>query len=158
MLPLRLPGPPRPASRGFTLIEVMITVAIVGILAAVALPAYRAYVVRGRLVAGTNALASLRTSMEQYYQDNRKYGTGSNCATDATANAWNGFASTEHFKFECTLTDAVTQQSYSIKATGFAGAVSGDVYAIDQNGNRSTSVFKGATVSESCWLSRSSTC
>lgn len=149
-----------PARRaaGFTLIEVMIVVAIIAILAAVAIPSYRDYIRRGQAAEAFSALSDFRSKMEQYYQDNRKYGTGSNCATDATANAWNGFASTEHFKFECALTDAVTQQSYSIKATGIAGAVSGDVYSIDQNGNRSTSVFKGATVSEPCWLSRSSTC
>jgi len=60
---------------GFTLIEVMIAVAIVGILIAIALPSYRNYVIRGKLVAGTNALANMRAQMEQYYQDNRTYAT-----------------------------------------------------------------------------------
>ena len=66
--------------RGFTLIEAMITVALVAILAAVALPSYRDYVIRGRLVDATNALSSTRARMEQFYQDKRTY-VGGPCAT-----------------------------------------------------------------------------
>jgi len=60
-------------ARGFTLIEVMITVAIVAILAAVGVPAYSDYLLRGRLVEGPNTLGSERVLMEQYFQDNRTY-------------------------------------------------------------------------------------
>ncbi len=145
-------------SQGFTLIEVMITVAIIGILAAVALPSYKDYIRRGQQPEAFNALSDFRTKMEQYYQDNRKYGTGSTCAVGATASSWNGFAATDRFSYVCTITDTATQQAYSITATGTSGQVNGDVYAIDQNGNRTTSVFKGATVSENCWLTKASTC
>jgi prepilin-type N-terminal cleavage/methylation domain-containing protein len=63
----------RRPSRGFTLIELMITVAIVGILAAIAFPNYRDYVIRGQLVDATQGLAAVRTNMERYFQDNRSY-------------------------------------------------------------------------------------
>ena len=63
-------------TRGFTLIEVMITVAIVAILAAVAVPQYTRYIQRGNLVEATNALAEYRVRMEQFYQDNGSYGAG----------------------------------------------------------------------------------
>ena len=53
----------------------MITVAIVGILAAVAYPSYRDYIVRGQLVDATTALATYRADMERHFQDNRSFAT-----------------------------------------------------------------------------------
>ena len=149
---------PRHRSQGFTLIEVMIVVAIIAILAAVAVPSYRDYIRRGQQAEAFNALASFRAKMEQYYQDNRKYGTGSTCASDSTASSWNGFTATDRFSYACTITDTTAQQAYSITATGSSGAVNGDAYSIDQNGNRTTTHFKGASVSANCWLTKGSTC
>jgi type IV pilus assembly protein PilE len=151
-----MPSQRRPArSRGFTLIEVMITVAIVGILAAVAFPQYSSYVRRGQQPEAFNALSDYRTKMEQYYQDNRNYGSSA-CADASTAGAWNSFASNKYFSFSCSLSNS--GQGYSITATGISGSVSGDKYAINQNGDRSTSVFKGASVTAACWLTSSATC
>ena len=70
----------RPCARGFTLIEVMIVVAIVAVLAAIALPNYADYVKRGKIIEATSALSDLRTRYEQYYLDNRTYAGG--CAGD----------------------------------------------------------------------------
>ena len=61
--------------KGFTLIEVMIVVAIIAILATVALPAYTDYVRRGKIAEGTSALLAMKTKMEQYFADNRSYTT-----------------------------------------------------------------------------------
>src|SRR5262252_747950 len=58
---------------GFTLIEVMITVAVIAILAAVALPSYLDYVTRGNLVEARSNLSDMRTRLEQYFLDNRAY-------------------------------------------------------------------------------------
>ena len=57
--------------RGFTLIEVMIVVAILGILAAVAYPGYQDYILRSRITEAVNGMETLRTDMERFYQDNR---------------------------------------------------------------------------------------
>ncbi|MEJ8812015.1 type IV pilin protein [Variovorax ureilyticus] len=151
-------------ARGFTLIEVMIVVAIIGILAAVALPAYNDYIRRGQVQEAFGFLSDYRAKMEQYYQDNRNYGSSTACASDSTANTWNSFApsSAKYFNFSCatnTGTGDTTQQTYTVTATGSAGQALGNVYTINQNGDRATTKFKGTTVSGvSCWLTKSTTC
>ena len=63
-------------ARGFSLIELMIVVAVVAILSAVAIPSYRDYTIRAQLIEATNALSDTRVRMEQFYADNRTYGGG----------------------------------------------------------------------------------
>jgi type IV pilus assembly protein PilE len=147
---------------GFTLIEMMITVAIIGILTAIALPSYRNYVIRGKLVAGTNALATMRASMEQYYQDNRTYMSvsASSTVTPCTANAVTASNSLP-FNVNCATTgDVPTATTYRLRASG-TGAVAGAVYTIDQTGAMTTVSYPtvwGGTASlpsnANCWLMR----
>jgi len=144
---------------GFTLIEVMVAIAIVGILTAIALPAYRNYVIRGKLVAGTSALANMRTQMEQYYQDNRTYATVSAPAivTPCVANAVVASKGTP-FNVGCSSAlDAPTATTYTLRATG-TGAVAGAVYTIDQGNNMTTVAFPASwgsvPANNSCWIMR----
>lgn len=125
---------------GFTLIEVMIVVAIIGILASVALPAYNDYVRRTKIQEATTTLAANRVRLEQFFQDNRTYVGG-------TLNT----AGTKYFTYAFTV--APTASLYTITATGIAGqGMTGYSYTIDQN-NTKTSNAEG-TVGATCWLDR----
>ena len=61
------------SEKGFTLIELLIDVAIIGILAAIAIPQFSAYRQRGYNAAATSDLKNFRTSLEAYYADNQFY-------------------------------------------------------------------------------------
>ncbi len=148
------------ASRGFTLIELMITVAIIAILAGVALPSYVDYVRRGQIPEAFAGLSDFRVKMEQYYQDNRNYGTA-NCV-DANTPSWGTntptltYAAQEYFTFTCALT--ASGQGYTLTATGSGGRATGHAYTLDHNNQRATTSFKGTTSTKSCWLVKGSEC
>src|SRR5215510_10547226 len=102
---------------GFTLIEVMITAAVIAILAAVALPSYIDYLTRGKLVEARTNLSDMRTRLEQYFLDNRAYPTG--CIAYATGAAPAGKIylpeSIKNFAIDCPTLSA---NAYTVRAQG----------------------------------------
>jgi type IV pilus assembly protein PilE len=131
---------------GFTLIEMMITVAIAAILAAVAIPSYSDYVKRGRISQATNNLASMRVKLEQYYQDNRTF-VGA-CAAGTVA----PLPPADDFTYSCPTLTATT---YTIQATGVTtGTMNGFTYTIDQSNNKATTALPSGwgTVPVACWV------
>jgi type IV pilus assembly protein PilE len=144
-----------PEEMGFTLIEMMITVAIIGILAAVAIPSYSNYVARAKLTDAAGTLADLRVKMEQYYQDSRNYGsTGTTCGVPLPA--------TTRFAYTCATSSSA--QAYTFTATSQTGnglgSAAGDyTYTINHSNAKTTTKFAGATqTAKNCWLIQGSEC
>jgi type IV pilus assembly protein PilE len=142
----------RPQTRGFTLIEVMITVAIIAILASVALPAYSDYIMRGRVADATRALSARRAAMEQYFQDQRSYLAPAADAAVVYPCATNLQVAGGTFTISCTL---ITATAYTITATG-AGAAKDFAFTINQDGTQATTSLPDSwgKSSDACWIQR----
>jgi len=137
-----------PDLAGFTLIEVMITVAVIAILAAVALPQYFDYVTRSRLVEAKTSLADMRTRLEQYFLDNRSYPDECIAPAPGPAPAKKIYlpANGKYFAVACQGLPA----TYTVTATGL-----GFVFSINAaNTRQTTTVPTGWTTSNTCWISR----
>ena len=131
-------------ARGFTLIELMVVVAIVAILATIALPAYNTYVTRSKLADAQNGLANYYVLMEQYFQDNRSYGTGGACG--------GALPSSKYFTFSCTLSSSTT---YTATATGTSGqGAQGFTFTVNQANTRATTAVPTgwSLPSGNCWV------
>jgi type IV pilus assembly protein PilE len=129
----------------------MITVAVIAILAAVALPNYVDYVTRSKLVEAKTNLSDMRTRLEQYFLDNRAYPT--TCATYAPgappANTIYLPASIKNFAIDC---PTLTASTYTVRAQGI-----GFTFTIDQANNKVTVAVPGNWHTPSpntCWVSR----
>lgn len=125
--------------KGFTLIELMVVVAIIGILSVIAIPAYQDYVTRGKLSACFSALSEWALRMEQFNQDNRTYLNGAACAFTQPLSPPNEF----------TMTCVATVTTYTLTATGI-GNLNGFTYTFNQNSGK-TSISPWGD-SNNCWV------
>ena len=146
-------------SSGFTLLELLITVVLVGILAAIAIPSYSAYITRGQRTAAKAALEQAAQFLERNYTVYGNYSTG---ASGVAVTLPNPFAPTDGGQITYALSAAYpTSQSFLLTAApcGAASCPSGSnstftdadcgTLALDNTGAKSTT---GGTLStDACW-------
>jgi len=133
---------------GFTLVELMIVVGIVGILSAIAVPSYVDYLKRGKIAEATSQLSTMAVRLEQYFQDNRTY-VGACAAGTVAALPSN----TQYFTYSCPVLTATT---FTVQADGIAAQnMGGFTYTIaPNNAKATTAVPAGWTTNATCWVTR----
>lgn len=137
-----------PCTAGFTLIELMITVAIVGILAAIAYPSYQDSVRKSWRANGSSCLLELAQAMERRYTGSSRY---DGVSTIPTAECTDEGGMGDRYDFSFATTPALSATTFTLQAVpDAAGPQAGDAcgtLTINQMGQKNAS---GGTVSE-CW-------
>lgn len=139
----RIPGP---AGRGFTLIELVVTVAIIGILVAIAYPAYQEQIRKGRRPEGQGALVELANVQQQFFSDNFTF-------TSTLSDL--GYASATTLGGHYTLSVPVASASaFTVKAVPAGAQVADKKCAemtLTNTGVKAAKDSGGASTTADCW-------
>ena len=106
--------------RGVTLIELIVVMMIVGILAAIAIPSYRAYVIRSQRADAKDALLALATQQEKFYLQCNSYATGIAAANNCGGGNLQGAAASKNGWYNLAIV-AANATSYTVTASAAAG-------------------------------------
>ena len=143
-------------SRGFSLVELMVVIAIMGVLAAIVVPNYSEHIKRGKLTDAVNELAQLRLAMERAFQNTGTYaGTGTDpCAVSMPTG--------KYFTFTCTSASSPPTYTLTAKNIGSQGlgAAESYKYTINEGGVMQTAAYAGTTFDtpKSCWWIHQNDC
>lgn len=144
--------------RGFTLVELIIVVAIIGILAAIAYPAYTEQVAASRRADGQAALVQFANAMERYFTRNNGYTGAADGGADTGAPAAAVFPSQAPLdggtKYYNLTISAATASSYTLRATPIGGQADDGLLELDHTGARRWDRDDDGDASEAgedCW-------
>jgi type IV pilus assembly protein PilE len=140
---------------GFTLIELMFTVAVVAILASIAIPSYTSYITRSKLTEATSALLAQRVKMEQFYQDKLTYAGACLPGTAATP------PTLKYFTITCPVASPTAYTLQAAGGTASDNTMEGIIFTIDQANTRATTVTPASKMADAgyigaaCWVTKS---
>ncbi len=135
-------------AEGFSLIELMIALAITAIIAVFTVPSYRDHVLRSRIPEATSGLLLTGMRLEQHYQDHRSY-------ANAASNCGGALPAAGQFTFNCTV--PADGQSFLLTATGRGdGSMASFGYTLDHRGTQRTTALPSewGTVPADCWIEK----
>jgi type IV pilus assembly protein PilE len=141
-------APPRPTC-GFSLIELMITVTIVVILAGIAFPSYRQYVIRSHRGDATQALLRIASEQEKFYIQNNRY------ANTLGAGGLNMVTASEHGWYDLSITNGDVN-GFTAEAVVGADSTQADddachTFDIDHLGRKTAKDSGGNLNNDVCW-------
>jgi type IV pilus assembly protein PilE len=136
---------------GFTLVELLITMVIVAILAAIAVPSYRNYVMRSQRSSAMTALLRIQAAEERFFLQNNAYTLNLVAAPPAGLGIG---AATDDALYNLSIVVGAGPQQYTARADA-AGSQLDDTrcrrFTIDQNGTRQAIDSGGAVQTQECW-------
>lgn len=144
----------RQQMRGVTLMELLTVVVIVGILAAIAVPSYRSYLLRAQRSDATAALLRLHAAQEKFYLQNNRYAQAAELAAAPPAGL--GFAGTEHGYYQVAIASNNPAVDFTATATPVAGGAQASdsdctQFQINEQGRRNALNKANAVNTERCW-------
>lgn len=133
-------------STGFSLIEMMIVLAVIGIIASFTFPAYTDYVRSAKIFEATATLSDMRVKLEQYFQDNRTY---KNACGEIGKSIAPKPADTPNFTFTCEPEPEAN--AYTINAIG-RNTMEGFNFSVNQSNARTSNIEPWSIKDAKCWV------
>ncbi len=142
--------------RGVTLIELVVVIMVVGILAAVAIPSYRNYVIRSQRADAKDALLALATAQEKHYLQCNNYAADIAAAPDCAAGELQGAATSENGWYDLDIPTPVNTIGFTVTATAAAGGNQAqdtecEVFQVTSLGLRTALDSGGTDNTAECW-------
>ena len=138
----------RRIQRGFSLTELMVVMIIVGVLAAIGMPAYRDYAMRAKRSDATQALSHMAALQERFFSDNNSY------AANATALGYGSNTPASNEGYWQLSVQSGTAAAFELRATNLAPHVDPECTTFSVTSAGVQGLVAGTSTAEACWGGR----